>query len=221
MKRWNLKRIHLRWALIFPIGVALVAVCYVYVDVPLARFAHRHDLRQYPIFHGLQMLSDGLVLLAPVALLAVGWRRYRGRTAPLDRVALQATLGVLGVSLLKYPLKFAFGRTWPATFYENNPSLLYDGVYGFHLFQGGVAYSAFPSGHAAVATVVAAVLWHSYPRYRILAVLLWLAVAVGLLGAYYHFAGDVLGGTLLGIFVAALVIRFGARAPVKEPENPV
>lgn len=48
---------------------------------------------------------------------------------------------------------------------------------------------------------------------------LWLAVAVGLLGAYYPFAGDVLGGALLGVFVMALVIRFGARAAAKEPEN--
>ncbi len=203
MRRLN--RFPSRWTLIFLIGAALVLFW----------------LRQYGIFHGLQALADGLLLLAPLALLAAGGRRYYHRATRLDRTMMEAALSVLGVSLLKYPLKFAFGRTWPATFHQHNPSLLHDGVYGFHPFQGGVAYSAFPSGHAAVAAAVATVLWVYYPRYRVLAVLLGLAVAVGLLGAYYHFAGDVLGGALLGVFVASLVIRFGARAPAKEPENPV
>lgn len=216
-----LNRFPSRWTLIFLIGTALVLFCYAYVDAPLARWAHQHQLRQYGIFHGLQALADGLLLLAPLALLAAGGRRYYHRATRLDRTMMEAALSVLGVSLLKYPLKFAFGRTWPATFHQHNPSLLHDGVYGFHPFQGGVAYSAFPSGHAAVAAAVATVLWVYYPRYRVLAVLLGLAVAVGLLGAYYHFAGDVLGGALLGVFVASLVIRFGTRVPAKEPENPV
>jgi hypothetical protein len=50
-------------------------------------------------------------------------------------------------------------------------------------------------------------------------VLLGRAVAVGVLGAYDHFAGDIFGGALWGVFVAAHILRFGARAPVKEPEN--
>ena len=97
---------------------------------------------------------------------------------------------------------------------------MHDGVYGFHPFQGGVAYSAFPSGHAAVAAAVATVLWMYAPRGRALAVGLWLAVAVGLLGTYYHFAGDVLAGTLLGVFVASLVLRFDARASEPRPPHP-
>ena len=213
MRPW--KDFLIQWVMAFLIGALGVTGCYLYVDIPLARFAHQHDLRQYPIFHALQALSDGLLLLTPVVLLAVGGRRYRGQITRFDGVALRAALGVLVVSLLKYPLKFAFGRTWPATFYENNPSLLHDGVYGFFPFQGGVAYSAFPSGHAAVAAVVATVVGWYAPRYRVLAVLLWLAVAVGLLGMYYHFAGDILAGALLGVFVASLVIRCGDRTRVK------
>lgn len=87
-----LNRFPSRWTMAFLIGAALVAVCYAYVDVPLAWWAHHHQLRQYGTFHGLQALVDGLVLLAPVALLTVGWRRVRGRAAALDRMA-QAALG--------------------------------------------------------------------------------------------------------------------------------
>lgn len=191
-------------------------VCSVHIDALRAQWAHPHSGRPSPVFHGLQALADGLLLLTPVAPLIVGWRRDRGRTAGWDQVALQAALGVGLVSLLKYPLKFAFGRTWPATFHENHRSLLHDGVYGFYPSQGGVAHSAFPSGHAAVA---ATVIWHTDPRYWALAVLLERAVAVGLLGAYDHFAGDTLTGAGLGVFVASLVIRFGDRTPAKETET--
>ena len=97
-------RFAVRWTMVFLIGAALVAGCYRYIDIPLARWAHHHQLRQYGLFHGLQALADGLVLLAPVML-------------------------------------------------------------------------------------------------------------VGLLGAYYHFAGDVLAGTLLGVFVTSLVLRGDVRAP--------
>lgn len=70
MRPW--KDFLIRWVMVFLIGALGVTMCYRYVDIPLARFAHQHDLRQYPIFHALQALSDGLLLLTPVVLLAVG-----------------------------------------------------------------------------------------------------------------------------------------------------
>ena len=117
----RLNRFAVRWAWAFLISAARVAGCYRYVDVPLAQWAHHHQLHQYGLFHGLQVVADGLVLLAPVMLLTVGGCRVRGRIARWDRAALRAALSVLAVALLKYPLKWAFGRTWPATFYQNNP----------------------------------------------------------------------------------------------------
>ena len=62
-----------RWTLILLIGAALVLFCYAYIDAPLARWAHQHQLRQYGIFHGLQALADGLLLLA---LLAVAYSAF-------------------------------------------------------------------------------------------------------------------------------------------------
>lgn len=206
-------RFFIRWTLSFLLAAAGVGLCYALVDVPLARWAHQHQLRQLGIFHGLQMASDLLSILLVPTLLVVGWRRFRRRRFSVaDRLAWQAALAVGAVSLLKYPLKFAFGRAWPETFYHDNPSLLSHGVYGFFPFHGS-AYSSFPSGHAAVAAAAAAVIWHYAPRFQWLAVSLWVAVAVGLLGAYYHFASDILAGTWLGLWVAAWVIRLEPAAP--------
>ena len=207
-------RFFIRWTLFFLLVAAGVGLCYAVVDAPLARWAHQHQLRRFGIFHGLQMVSDLLVVLLVPALLVTGWRRYRPRRFTVaDRLVWHAALAVGAVSLLKYPLKFAFGRAWPETFYHGNPSLLSDGIYGFFPFHGATAYGSFPSGHAAVAAAAAAVIWRYAPRYRVGAVGLWVAVAVGLLGAYYHFAGDILAGTWLGLWVAALVVRFDAAGP--------
>lgn len=203
------RRFFIRWTLFLLLAAAGVAVCYAVVDIPLARWAHHHQLRRFGLFHVLQMASDLLVVLALPALLVTAWRRHRmHRPTVVDRLMWQAALAVGAVSLLKYPLKFAFGRTWPETFYRHNPSLLSDGVYGFFPFHGVMAYGSFPSGHAAVAAAVAAVIWRLAPGYRWAAVALWGVVAVGLLGAYYHFAGDILAGTWLGLWVSALVDRF-------------
>ena len=121
-------RFFIRWTLSFLLVAAGVGLCYAVVDAPLARWAHQHQLRQFGIFHGLQMASDLLVILLVPALLATGWRRYRlHRFTVTDRLAWHAALAVGAVSLLKYPLKFAFGRAWPETFPPVNfPVIAYE-----------------------------------------------------------------------------------------------
>jgi membrane-associated phospholipid phosphatase len=102
-------------------------------------------------------------------------------------------------TVLKDELKFAFGRTWPETWIRNNPSFIRDGVYEFFPFHGGPGYTSFPSGHAATICTVMTVLWICYPRWRPLYGLCMLAVAVGLVGANFHFLSDVIAGSYLGI----------------------
>ena len=100
--------------------------------------------------------------------------------------------------MIKDQLKFVFGRTWPDTWINNNPSLIRDGVSGFNFFHGGAGYSAFPSGHTTVTCAVVAVFWVSYPRYRPLYAALVAVVVIGLIGANYHFLSDVIAGGFIG-----------------------
>jgi len=123
-----------------------------------------------------------------------------GRTlSRLQNCALLCSLSLIVAELTKAQLKLVFGRTWPDTFRDNNPSFLRDGVYGFNLFHGGHAYASFPSGHTAVTCAVISVLWVYYPAWRWLYVLAVLAVAVGLIGANYHFVSDVIAGGFVGV----------------------
>ena len=109
--------------------------------------------------------------------------------------------GDIVAELTKIQLKLVFGRTWPDTFRDNNPSFLRDGVYGFNFFHGGHGYAAFPSGHTAVTCAVISVLWIYCPKWRWLYALAVLAVAVGLIGANYHFVSDVIAGGTHKLFL--------------------
>jgi membrane-associated phospholipid phosphatase len=187
------------WTLGF-IGTAImVAVSYVWLDRPIALFVHAR-LQGYDLFEKVAYIPDALIPIGVIALIAVTLRGLTGR--PLSR--FMTVLVVSGISLaiavmVKDQLKFAFGRTWPETWLRNNPSFIRDGVFGFFPFHGGVGYSAFPSGHTAVICTVMTVLWLCYPRFRPLWALAMAAVAIGLVGANFHFLSDVIAGAFIGI----------------------
>jgi membrane-associated phospholipid phosphatase len=142
-------------------------------------------------------------------------------------------LFVAGISLAlgamaKAELKFAFGRTWPETWTRNNPSLIRDHVYGFFPFHGGPGYASFPSGHTTVVCAVMTVFWICYPRFRPLYALAMAAVAIGLVGANFHFLSDVIAGAFLGVSVGWISVALwesGTRwvrkdAPEPRPDLP-
>jgi membrane-associated phospholipid phosphatase len=107
---------------------------------------------------------------------------------------------------VKNQLKFAFGRTWPETWVRNNRSFIRDDVFGFFPFHGGPGYASFPSGHMTAICSVMAGMWICYPRYRLVYALCVAAVAVGLVGADFHFVSDVIAGAFLGALIGWLIV---------------
>lgn len=192
-------------------GCVAVVLSIVYLDRPAALWSHR-VLHGASVFPALTHLIDpipplavfGFLILALVV--AKGWRR--GRFA---FTFLYACMAVLIVIAVKDQAKFAFGRLWPETWVNNNPSWIKDGAYGFFPFHGGAGWGSFPSGHMAVITAPATVFWLRYPSWRWLAILPVILVAVGLYGADYHFIGDIIAGTLLGVVCGAGVLALQTR----------
>ncbi len=192
---WRQPRV---WGAAFIVCVILVALSVAFLDRPISRFSHDHIGRS-PLFYNLQYPPDVLTPLAAVLVAGLGlaWMfgvppSRAGRTAFAASVALMVAVG------LKEQLKYVFGRTWPETFVNNNPSFIQDGVYGFFFFHGGAGYASFPSGHMTVSTTVAMVIACAYPRLRPLCLLLPVLVAIGLVGMDYHFLGDMIAGSFLG-----------------------
>jgi membrane-associated phospholipid phosphatase len=191
-------------------ALGLIAFAIAFVDRPASTWSYAHHLRRFPIFNDLTHLVDPLepgALLGLVAAgLAVGLRGWKPGEKGLTFVA--ACLTVVVAYAIKEQLKFIFGRTWPETWVDHNPSWITDGAYGFHFFHGGEGWASFPSGHTTEMAALASVLWIRIRRWRWVWASLVLLVVVGLLGADYHFVGDMIAGGCLGAVCAAGVVAF-------------
>jgi len=189
------------------IGAAIVALCYEFVDRPVATYVHEHKLNHNDVLKQLTLPPPIVEAWSPlvIVILMAGrpFRAFRRWQVAL----LAACVAMIVADQFRESLAAVFGRTWPETWVDNNPSWIGNGTYGFHWFHSGRGYGSFPSGHMARTVSVAAVVWIAWPRWRWLAVVLSLAVAVGLLGMNYHFVGDVIGGSFVGGIVGAWMAR--------------
>jgi membrane-associated phospholipid phosphatase len=187
-----------KWIVALAITALAVTSAYQWVDRPTAFFAHDH-LRQFKFFGEVPKVSEFLFSCSVLVFLFVGIRTLLGR--PLSKwhtIPLLCSLSLVVSETIKNELKYVFGRTWPDTWTHNNPSLIHDGVYGFNPFHYGDAFGSFPSGHTAAICAVMSVLSVSYPKFRALWLLAVVAVAVGLVGANYHFVSDIIAGGFIG-----------------------
>ncbi|HLN10746.1 MAG TPA: phosphatase PAP2 family protein [Xanthobacteraceae bacterium] len=201
-----------RWAIAFVAMVVAVVISYQLVDRDVASYAAAH-FQKKPWFDALTQISDWLARLAVIVFAVSAGYALTGRALPRPlAVGLVASASLAVASAIKDQLKFAFGRTWPETFSNNNPSFIHNHVYGFTPFHGGQAYAAFPSGHTTAVCAVMAVLWVCYPKLRPVYTLLVAAVVIGLIGADYHFVSDIIAGAFTGSlsgWVAVQLCRLG------------
>jgi membrane-associated phospholipid phosphatase len=190
-----------KWIASFVLTVALVVICYLWVDRPVALLAH--DAHRLNFLINLQHRTPLIMSpLAGLALLVLAVRALMRR--PLTRpyvVILLCAVSFFIVEALKTYLKVLFGRTWPESWMGPHISFIRDGAYGFHPFHGGPAYTAFPSGHIAAICAVVLVLWTCYPKFRPLYALSVLVTAIALVVSNLHFVSDVIAGIFLGISV--------------------
>jgi membrane-associated phospholipid phosphatase len=202
------------WGLGF-LGTAIaVTVSYLWLDRPIALLAHA-ELQRFHLFEKLTLIPDALVPLAVVVFMVLGLRGLtEHKLSRFQTVMLLSGVSLAVAIIIKDQLKFAFGRPWPETWIRNNPSFIRDGLYGFQPFHGGAGYTSFPSGHTITICTVMTVLWICYPRFRPVYALCTAAVAVGLVGANFHFLSDVIAGGFLGLSVGWLGVgmwEIGAR----------
>jgi membrane-associated phospholipid phosphatase len=192
------------------LGAVLSAVCYFFVDRPVALFFHNHVIDLHDLLVQAEQLSDWLKYATLVAIpLVVLWRLWK-RGGHFQTVLLALSADWIVITVLKVLAKGVCGRSWPQTWDSNGPSWLDTGEYGFHPFHFDKPY-AFPSGHAAVVFSVAAVLWFSYPRWRWCYALVCAAMCVALVVLNYHFVGDVVAGAAMGSITGLWVWRFFQR----------
>jgi membrane-associated phospholipid phosphatase len=208
----------MQWTIAFAVMVMAVFIAYQFLDRPIAFYSSEHFVKK-PWFDGLAQIPEYFWRIAVGVFVLSGIYGLIGRPLPhCLAVALASSVSLVAASSIKDSLKFAFGRTWPETWVQNNPSLIRDGAYGFNPFHGGQGYASFPSGHTTATCAVVAVLWFCYPRFRALYVVVIAAVVIGLIGADYHFLGDIIAGGFLGWLVGWVVVQLWHVGERKAPQ---
>jgi membrane-associated phospholipid phosphatase len=194
-----------KWTYALLLTVAAITVSYLWLDRPIAYFIH--DTLRHKVFEQITRIPEVIAPLALIALVVLGLHGLVKKSlSRLETVILLCAVSLAVTEVVKSQLKYAFGRTWPETWIGNNPSLIRDGVSSFHPFHGGAGYASFPSGHTAAICSVMSVLWICFPRYRVAYAICIAMVAVGLVGANYHFISDVIAGGFLGLSIGWLIV---------------
>jgi membrane-associated phospholipid phosphatase len=204
----NLRALVQRSLLAIAMCLVAVAVCYIWVDRPVAFYMRDHEIEKIKLFKWLTYPPPIVQTWSPLVLALLVVRRAWG---PLGR--FEKTLGVAFLSLIvanqcRTSLGDLCGRYWPETWSDHNPSLIGTGTYGFHPFEGGDDLGSFPSGHASRILGFTSVWWIAMPRGRVF----WIVACPPLLGSLvamnYHFVGDVIAGSVLGGVVGACAAHF-------------
>lgn len=193
-----------------------VAISYLWLDRPIAVWVHANQAGYHSraILEPLTHIPDPLIPLAAALFFALGlWALAGCPLYKICEVTVVCSFSVVMGEEIKNGLKWVFGRPWPETWKNDNPSFITHHAYGFHWFDGGGVYSSFPSGHMTATLAVISVLWICYPLLRPLYVLAVVAVAVGLVGSNFHFLGDVIAGGFLGATVGWMTLLLVQREP--------
>ncbi|HZV83294.1 MAG TPA: phosphatase PAP2 family protein [Geobacteraceae bacterium] len=146
-------------------------------------------------------LPDALLLVVvAISLSAFISRLYRKRKLLLD--AHTRFLGHIALSLpvsygVRAVLKYAFGREITRAW------ILKPQFHEFHWFNGGAGYNGFPSGHMIVFATLFAAIARYHPGFKLPCYLLLGLLALLLVATNYHFVGDVIFGTYVGLLVEA------------------
>jgi membrane-associated phospholipid phosphatase len=190
--------------------IVAVSVCYFWIDRPVAFFVYRNHINTFLIFRWLTYPPPEIQNWSALVLTILIIRRAWGPFLLWQKTLFVACLSLIVADDFRISLGDVFGRYWPETWTQDNPSLIGTGTYGFHPFQRGDDVGSFPSGHAARVLAFAAVWLIAMRRNRTLQIVVTVLSAsmlVSLVAMNYHFVSDVIAGSVLGGIVATYAVH--------------
>jgi membrane-associated phospholipid phosphatase len=196
-----------KWAMALLIWLLCITASFLWIDRPVAFLVHTELEGYRAIFDVTARLPKVLGPLVVACTLLIGvWVVVGQRMTEIQTIIVISALSWAVSDVPENWLKFAFGRTWPDTWMQDNPSLIRDGVDNFNPFHGGPGFAAFPSGHMVAICAIMSVYWIGYPRFRAIYAICVAIPFIGLLGANYHFVSDLIAGSFLGTLVGWTIV---------------
>lgn len=197
---------------LFFASIILIIISYFLIDSPLVFFVHEHGINHYSFLKLLTHIPDVIIgiIIVYVILFPFLYKKYKENR--LFHMLFLSTISVSLAAQIKDILKFVFGRYWPDTWIDGNPSLLVNHEYGFHFFQKGSAYTSFPSGHATATFAFFAICILYYPKYKMYFLIPMFLLSIGQVFVHYHFLSDVIAGGCLGWCVSKLICHYDSSA---------
>lgn len=180
-------------------SVVAIALCFAFVDYPLARFMHEHPALAYH-GHRLSLIPVAILAVASLSVVAVGaFQVLHGGVSPFWRRVLFAGLACCVALTLKTEAKYLVGRMAPGnwSWYHLPP---------FAGFSPLHREGSFPSGHMTAMWSIAPFVWVRHRWLRLPWILASLGVAYALVAAEDHYVSDLIGGCLLGGTVGYLFL---------------
>ena len=190
-------------------------ICYFFLDRPIAEFSYRQNFARFEWLKWMTYPPPIVQSWSPLVIVGLMVRRAWGAWSKFEWTLLVSLLSVILADQFRESLQIAFGRNWPETWIDKNPSLIGTGAYGFHFFAGDEEFGSFPSGHAARTLAFFTPWWIAYPKGRWIYGTISLMICLALIGMNYHFLGDVIEGAFLGALVGVWMQRL-----VRSPATP-
>lgn len=206
-----------RTSIALTMTIITVLICYFWIDRPVAFFVHRHHIDEIKLFRWLTYPPPELQTWSPLVLTLLLVRRAWGPLLHWQNALFVACVSVIVADQFRFCLGDVFGRYWPETWRQDNPSLIDTGTYGFHPFQRGDDIGSFPSGHAARILSFGMVWLIAIPGSWIILAVIALPMLVSLVALNYHFVGDVIAGSVLGGIIATYAAHLAHLRPDRQP----
>jgi membrane-associated phospholipid phosphatase len=197
----------------FVVCSLLFVVCYFFLDRPIAEFMDRQKFARFAWLKWMTYPPPILQTWSPLVIAGLIVRRAWGAWSKLEWTLLISLVSLIVADQFRESLQMLFGRDWPETWIDNNPSLIGTDSYGFHFFAGNEEFGSFPSGHATRTLAFFAPWWIAYPKGRWIYGTISLFICVALVGMNYHFLGDVLVGCILGSAVGVWAFQLASAIP--------
>ena len=103
-------------------------LCYLFVDRPVAFYVHNHKFADDRVLKWLTYLPPVLRAWVPLVLAAFAVRRAWGPLRRWELAVVATCVSLVLTEQFRGSLAYTFGRYWPETWINGNPSLIGDGA---------------------------------------------------------------------------------------------